>query len=225
MKHLLAISALASGVAVSAACGGERQRNVLGPTAADTLAVMPPATGSGSEVQTPSVIGASVSARQEGELSSMATLDPDPAPGLDPEPAPDPEPEPEPEPTPTPAPAPSPHHVEPGPIDHDRAKQVVFATSHEFPHLVAAMGSEHEAVAAADELLGRTIWHLQLAGFQAARQRNPSAAISSDKVSIVINGRWRVYDVFSLGVAGRATRVHWIEVPLPNPVANDGIPD
>jgi hypothetical protein len=87
------------------------------------------------------------------------------------------------------------------------------------------MGSEHEAVAAADELLGRTIWHLQLAGFQAARQRNPSAAISSDKVSIVINDRWHVYDIFSLGVAGRATRVQWIEVPLPNPVATEGIPD
>jgi hypothetical protein len=140
-----------------------------------------------------------------------------------PEPTPEPTPEPEPEPAPTPAPAP--YHVAPGPLSIDRAKQVVFATSNEFPHLTAVMSSEHEAVAAADELLGRTIWHLQLAGFQAARQRNPSGAISSDKVSIVVDGRWHVYDIYSLGVAGRATRVQWIEVPLPNPVGDGGIPD
>jgi hypothetical protein len=115
--------------------------------------------------------------------------------------------------------------VEPGPVSVDRAKQVVFATFEEFLHLSAVTRSEREAVAAADELLSRTIWHLQLAGFHAARQRNPSGAISSDKVSISFNGRWRVYDIFSLGVAGRATRVVWIEVPLPNPVADEGIPD
>jgi hypothetical protein len=142
-----------------------------------------------------------------------------------PEPAPTPDPAPEPAPAPEPVPAPSPFHVGPGPLSAARAQQVVYATSNEFPHLTAVMGSEQAATAAADELLGRTIWHLQLAGFQAARQRNPSGAISSDKVSIFINGAWHVYDVFSLGTAGRATRVQWLEVPLPNPVANGGIPD
>ena len=142
------------------------------------------------------------------------------------EPAPEPTPPPAPtEPEPAPTPAPSVFHVGPGPISADRAKDVVSATSNEFPHLTAVMGSDQAALAAADELLGRTIWHLQLAGFQAARQRNPSGAISSDKLSVVIDGRWHVYDIFSLGGAGRATRVQWLEVPLPNPVGNDGIPD
>ena len=78
---------------------------------------------------------------------------------------------------------------------------------------------------AADQLLRRTIWHLQLAGFQAAGQRNPSGAISSDKLTIFINGGWHVYDIYSLGVAGRATTVQFFEVPLPNPYQRPLIPD
>lgn len=116
-------------------------------------------------------------------------------------------------------------HVGPGPLSEARASQVVQATAREFPGLVAVFGSEGEAVGAADVLLRRTIWHLQLAGFNAARQKNPSGAISSDKVSIFIDGAWHCYDIYSLGVAGRATTVHFLEVPLPNPVADGGIPD
>jgi hypothetical protein len=100
----------------------------------------------------------------------------------------------------------------------------VFATAREFSNLTAVFGSEGEAVGAADQLLRRTIWHLQLAGFNAARQKNPSGAISSDKVSIFIDGGWHCYDIFSLGSAGRATTVQFIEVPLPNPV-QDKVPD
>ena len=117
------------------------------------------------------------------------------------------------------------NHVGPGPINASRASQVVFATAREFPNLTQVFGSEGEAVGAADQLLRRTIWHLQLAGFNAARQKNPSGAISSDKISINIDGQWHCYDIYSLGVAGRATTVQFIEVPLPNPVADSGIPD
>jgi hypothetical protein len=117
------------------------------------------------------------------------------------------------------------NHVGPGPINASRASQVVFATAREFPNLTQVFGSEGEAVGAADQLLRRTIWHLQLAGFNAARQKNPSGAISSDKISIFIDGGWHCYDIYSLGVAGRATTVQFIEVPLPNPQADGGIPD
>src|SRR5206468_7964135 len=95
-------------------------------------------------------------------------------------PAPPPAPPPSPTPTPPPPPPPPPPpstHVGPGPLSEARARQVVFATAEEFPYLTAVFGSDDEAVAAADQLLLRTIWHLQLAGYQAGRQRNPSGAI------------------------------------------------
>ena len=107
----------------------------------------------------------------------------------------------------------------------DEARRVIDATWNEFPGLHAVFGSDGEAEAAAEELLLRTIWHLQLAGFQSARQRNPSGAISKDKMNIVIDGAWHTYDIFSLGVAGRATNQSFSETPPPNPVASSGIPD
>ena len=116
-------------------------------------------------------------------------------------------------------------HVGPGPLSESRASDVVFATAREFPHLTSVFGSEGEAVGAADQLLRRTIWHLQLAGYQASGQQNPSGAVSSDKLTIFINGGWHVYDVYSLGVAGRATTVQFFEVPAPNPYPRNLIPD
>ena len=108
-------------------------------------------------------------------------------------------------------------HVPPGPITADRAEQVVNATAAEFPNLMAG-GPE-------EEILRRMIWHLQLAGFQAARQKNPSGAISNDKVSIFIDGAWHVYDVLSDNAINASLSVHFTEVPLPNPIPDGGIPD
>ena len=87
--------------------------------------------------------------------------------------------------------------------------------------------TDAQAVGAADQLLLRTIWHLQLAGYQAARQRNPSGLISSDKLNIFIGGAWQLYDIFSLGYAGRATIVQFFKMDAggANPVPNGGIPD
>jgi hypothetical protein len=117
-------------------------------------------------------------------------------------------------------------HVAPGPLTLERADAVVFGCGNEFPHLLAVFGSESQAVAAAEQLLLRTIWHLKLAGYDAARQQNPSGLISNDKMSLVINGAWHVYDIFSLGSAGVPTRITGLqEVPLPNPVPHPGIPD
>jgi hypothetical protein len=117
------------------------------------------------------------------------------------------------------------NHVGPGPLSEDRARQVVFATAAEFPNLTRVFGSDGEALNAASELLRRMIWHLQLAGYQSGRQRNPSGLISEDKLTIVIGGSWHIYDVMSLGFAGRATTVQFVELTGASPIGDPGISD
>jgi hypothetical protein len=136
-------------------------------------------------------------------------------------------PAPEPQPAPAPSAPGNPHHVGPGGLTEERANDVVQATAREFPHLLATFATTEQAIAATDELLLRTIWHLQQAGFNAARQRNPSGAISSDKLTINLSGAWHSYDLYSIGWAGLATTIHPFiyEVFPPNPVPDGGIPD
>jgi hypothetical protein len=137
-------------------------------------------------------------------------------------------PAPSPTPTPTPTPTPQPgQHVGPGPLTAARAEQVVYATAREFPSLLAVFPSEEQAVAAAEQLLLRTIWHLQLAGFQSGRQRNPSGAISNDKLTIFIDGNWHLYDIYRLGYAGVATTVQFMEIDMSgaNHIPSSGIAD
>jgi hypothetical protein len=113
-----------------------------------------------------------------------------------------------------------------GPLTSERAGQVVQATAREFPHLTAARPTDGEAIRAAEELLLRIIWHLELAGFNAARQRNPSGAISNDKLNIFIGGAWHAYDVFmAYGAANVPVRVIFLHVTPPNPVEYPAIPD
>jgi hypothetical protein len=158
----------------------------------------------------------------QGEETLRRPSQPEPAPA----PAPGPEPAPEPAPAPPAAPAENPNHVGPGPQSMARAEQVVFATADEFPHLVAAYPTSGESIAAAEQLLLRMIWHLQLAGFDAARQKNPSGAISNDKLNVFADGRWRVVDVFyDYGAAGRPTKVIFFEIEGSNPIPDGGIPD
>jgi hypothetical protein len=128
-------------------------------------------------------------------------------------------------PTPTPSPGSGSGHIPAGPATVERAQDVVNRTFEEFPSLSAVFPTEDQAVAAAQELLLRTIWHLQLAGFQAGRQQNPSGAISNDKLTIMIDGSWHSYDIFSLGVGGRATTVGFMEVFPAHYVASSGIRD
>jgi hypothetical protein len=111
-----------------------------------------------------------------------------------------------------------------GPLNEITAEQVVRRTADEFPCLLAVFPTDDEALVNAEQLLRRMIWHLELAGFQADRQRTPSGLISNDKLTIFI-GSWRVWDVMTLGFAGSAGRVTFNEVPLPNPVPDSGIPD
>jgi hypothetical protein len=116
-------------------------------------------------------------------------------------------------------------HVAPGPLSVDRASQVVYGTACEFPQLLVAFPTDSQATDAAVQLLLRTIWHLHLAGFQAGRQRNPSGTEGADKLTIFIDGSWHAYDIFSLGYAGVATQVHFLEVFPPSYVPEAGIPD
>jgi len=147
-----------------------------------------------------------------------------PAPNQPPPPPPVP-PEPE---TPAPPAPPSnnPYHVAQGPLDIARAERVVYATASEFPNLTAPPSTEQEGVARAEELLLRVIWHLKLAGYDAARQRNPSGAISNDKLNILVNGQWDARDIFQdLGRPGVPIRMIFLAVAPANPVAYPGIPD
>ena len=115
-------------------------------------------------------------------------------------------------------------HIGGSALDVTRAERIVYATAEEFPCLLAVFPTDDQALASAEQLLRRMIWHLRVAGFQASRQRNPSGLISNDKLTINIGG-WHVYDVMSLGYAGVAGRATFNEVPLPDPVPDTGIPD
>ena len=143
-------------------------------------------------------------------------------------PAPPPPPPPSPSPSPNPggscAPSSS-KHASPGALTEDKAREVTNATASEFPCYLAVFSTEAQALDAAETLLRRIIWHLEVYGFQADRQRNPSGLISRDKVTILVGGTWRAFDIFTLGYAGVATRMGWTEVFPPNPVADSGIPD
>jgi hypothetical protein len=143
-----------------------------------------------------------------------------------PAPSPAPAPAPSPGPPPPTAPVESPYHVGPGPQAAWRAEQVVRATADEYQHLLAPRGTDAEAVAQSEELLRRMIWHLQHAGFQAGRQRNPSGAISNDKLTVFADNAWHAFDVFyDYGVANQQTQLIFYEVFPPNPVGDGGIPD
>ncbi len=123
-------------------------------------------------------------------------------------------------------PAENSHHIGSGPLAMWRAEQVVNATADEFPGLIAARGSESEAVDAAVELLRRTVWHLRRAGFEAGRQQNPSGAVSGDKLTVFADGGWHAVDIFyDYGAPGVPIKVIFKEVFPASPVGDEGIPD
>jgi hypothetical protein len=154
-----------------------------------------------------------------GPVSGSETLR-RPAPA-EPEPAAPSAPEP-----PPPAPAVNPFHVGNGPLSYERAEEIVHATGREFGYLKGPFSSDSQAIGASEELLMRIIWHLQLGGFPAGRQKNPSGAISNDKLNIFVNGGWHAFDVFlDYGRAGQVTQTIFFEVEPSNPQPSDGIPD
>lgn len=141
--------------------------------------------------------------------------------------APEPPPPPPPPPSPPPPPdTPNPYHVLDGPATEARAQQVVNNTAAEFPYNTAPHHDVGLKTRLTEELLLRTIWHLQIAGFQAGRQRNPSGAISVDKLTVVINGSWMAVDIYTnFDVPGVPLGVIWWPVTPPNHVPDGGFPD
>jgi hypothetical protein len=134
-------------------------------------------------------------------------------------------PPPNPEPPP---PGENPNHVGPGPLSDARAEQVSLATSNEFSHLLAPTNDVNQKIANAEEMLLRVIWHLQLAGYNAARQRNPSGAVSNDKLAVFLtdDNRWHTYDIMTnFDIPGATTRMIWFHIEGANPVPSGGIPD
>jgi hypothetical protein len=126
-----------------------------------------------------------------------------------------------------PPPGENPNHVGPGPLSDARAEQVSIATSNEFGHLLAPTNDVNQKIGNAEEMLLRVIWHLQLAGYNAARQRNPSGAISNDKLAVFLDdNRWHTYDIMTnFDIPGATTRMIWFHIDGANPVPNGGIPD
>lgn len=102
---------------------------------------------------------------------------------------------------------------------------VIGGTYNEYPLLSAPAGSEALRESMMEELLLRMIWHLQQAGFTAGRQRNPSLAISKDKLTVQADGELWAYDVF-LGVDYTAILpVQAVRVCPADYVADGGTPD
>ena len=117
------------------------------------------------------------------------------------------------------------YHVAPGALTEAQAIRILDATALEFSCLLAVFPTEDQALAAAEEFLLRFIWHLERAGFEADRQRNPSGLISKDKFTLRLDGAWRAFDIMTLGYGGVAGRIVWIEMFPPGPTAHGGIPD
>lgn len=123
-------------------------------------------------------------------------------------------------------PAESSWHITPGPLSVQQANLIIAATGEEFAYLRSPRGSVEEKLGLTEELLRRIIWHLRYAGFQAGRQRNPSGAISLDKLTVVADGAWHSYDIFTnFDVSSVETRMLFIEVWPPSHIPDDGIPD
>ena len=112
------------------------------------------------------------------------------------------------------------------PLSAFEAGKIVCGTGNEFPLLKAPTADLATREAMAEELLLRMIWHLQLAGFVSGRQRNPSSAISKDKLTVEVDGVLRAYDVFiGLSEFTVAMGTHMGEVAPPDYVEDPGIPD
>lgn len=117
-------------------------------------------------------------------------------------------------------------HVAPGtPLTAITAGQIVCGTAAEFPALVAPTANQLDRDANQAELLLRIIWHLNLAGFTAGRQKNPSGVISGDKLTVQIAGAFIAYDVFQGVDFGTFLPTHMIKVCPASYIPEPGTPD
>lgn len=106
------------------------------------------------------------------------------------------------------------------------AGQIVGGTMNEFAALRNPTPTVEERLANANELVRRIIWHLQQAGFTAGRQKNPSGAISKDKIAVEVDAVLRAYDIF-IDMDNNAVQLkgHMGEVAPPSLQTDSGIPD
>lgn len=117
-------------------------------------------------------------------------------------------------------------HVDPAlPLDAHTAGMIVCGTGAEYASLLAPAVDQPTRDANVLTLLGRVIWHLQLAGFTAGKQMNPSGAISTDKVALVINGANVAYDIVSLVPFGTQMTMHMVPIGGANLQPDGGISD
>jgi hypothetical protein len=106
------------------------------------------------------------------------------------------------------------------------AGQLVGGTMNEHAALRNPTLTIGERLTNAENLLRRVIWHLQLAGFTSGRQKNPSGLISQDKITVVVDGVLRAYDIFiDLSNFAIQLKGHMGEVGPPKMVGDAGIPD
>jgi hypothetical protein len=111
------------------------------------------------------------------------------------------------------------------PLDAFSAGLVIGGTAHEYPLLLAPTIDQPTRDAFMEELLLRMIWHLQQVGFTAGRQRNPSLAISKDKLTVNLGGEAVAYDVFQGVSYTEALPVKADRVCPADYVADPGTPD
>lgn len=112
------------------------------------------------------------------------------------------------------------------PLSAFEAGRIAGGTANEWPLLLAPTVDLPTREAFAEEMLERMIWHLQLAGFTAGRQRNPSSLISKDKMTVETDGEIKAYDMFiNFDDFTQAMSVHMGRVCPADYVATSGTPD
>jgi len=116
------------------------------------------------------------------------------------------------------------HAAAPG-LTAREAGVIICGTGNEFPGLLDAAVDDATRLAECEELLLRCIWHLQQAGFTAGRQRNPSGLLSNDKLTVIVDGITRCYDIFGINPFADPITMHMIEIGGPNMVADAGTAD
>lgn len=117
-------------------------------------------------------------------------------------------------------------HVAPGsPLTAVTVGQIICGTGFEYESLKAAAVDQPTRDTNQLELLLRIIWHLNLAGFTAGRQINPSGAISGDKITVQVDGTFRAYDVFQGVSFDTYMPTHVIQVFPADYLAEAGTPD
>lgn len=107
-----------------------------------------------------------------------------------------------------------------------RAGQIVCGTGNEFSALKNATATIDLRKANNVEMVRRMIWHLRLAGFTAGRQKNPSGALSDNKLTVVVDNVLRAYDVLGGSANYTAPMTTQMNEVTPATLVDDaGIPD